>query len=156
MREERSDIAIENDTAKWFLNEQGDINGLYIGQFKFRCYLTPIQQINANREFREMLGNHQTMVPEHESFMAYALTQLKYRIIEAPPFWTSSIQTSGYPGDIPDENVLSKILDAAISSEIKYKKLLKHKKEEALIKAKEEAEKIIKKRNEDELDDQLD
>lgn len=148
MAEERSDIILEGNTAKWDLKVDGDINGTYTGEFRFRCFLTPLQQISANREYREMLGANMTMAPEHESFLAYCLTQLKYRVISSPPFWGSS----SVPGDVPDDNVLLAVLDAAISSETKFRGQIKKRKEEAIEKAKKAAERHFKQKDEDDLD----
>lgn len=139
--DERTDIAIENNTASWDINIVGDINGSYMGTFKFKCYLDPMEQIRANRDYREMIGPNPLGVPEHESFLAYALTQLKYRIVSAPPFWSS---TQGVGGNLPDENVISEVLNAAMDSEVKYRSQLKKRKEEALEKAKKAAEKMLR------------
>lgn len=147
----RSDIIIENNVASWDINLLGDINGTYVGTFKFRCYLTPTQQIAANREYRELIGPHPTFAPEHESFLAYALTQLKYRILSAPPFWNSVV--GGTPGDIPDENVLTAILDAAVSAETKYRGLLKKRTESAINRSKSILEKAMSGSGEEEVDD---
>lgn len=130
----RSDIIIEGNIASWDINALGDVYGTYVGTFKFRCYLTPTQQIAANREYRELIGPNPLHVPEHESFLAYALTQLKHRIISAPPFWASG--NGGMPGDIPDENVLTAVLSAAIDSEAKYRSILKKRTESAINRSK--------------------
>jgi hypothetical protein len=143
---ERPDILIDGSVATWELKIQGEIQGTYIGVFKFRCFLTPTQTLAAGREYRELLGPNPTMATEHESLLAYSLSQLKYRIIEAPPFWTASMTT---PGDVPDENVISAVLDAAIGAEIKYKKQMKSRTLEAIEKAKKAAEKMLKQQDED-------
>lgn len=157
----RADILIEGDNAIWHLHDEGLIKGTYIGTFKFRCYLSPTHQIAANREYRELLGPNPALADQHETFLAYALTQLKYRVLESPPFWTS-LSASTFNGDIPDDNILSLILDAAISSELKYKSLLKKKKEDALNRAKKALEKTLmsspnrkKEQSEDEIDEEL-
>ncbi len=141
--EKKYDIRIDGNVATWELNKVGAINGTYIGTFKFRCYLTPMQKIAAGKEERDLLGSNIALAPEHERFMAYSLTQLKYRIIQSPPFWTSA-NTSSMEGDLPDEEIISEILDAAISAEIQYKKELKEKKEKAIERAKSSAEAIEK------------
>lgn len=150
---ERLDIIVEGNTATWEMNATGDINGTYMGTFRFRCYLTPTQQIAANREMREMLGPQMTMAPEHETFLAYSLTQLKYRIISSPPFWTASLQNGMISGDIPDENVINEVLTAAIDAEIKYKQQLKKRKDEALQKAKQAAERMLNAQDEEGTDE---
>lgn len=151
----RSDIIIEGHQAKFNLAALGAINGTYTGEFIFRCILTPSQKIAANREYREMLGANPTLAGEHETFLAYALSQLKYRVISAPPFWTSTLQINGIAGDIPDEEIITQILDAAIHAQLKYKHELEKRKMELIERAKTAAEKILAGRDEDDdLDDE--
>lgn len=146
---DRSDIILEGNTASWDINLSGEVQGTYIGTFRFKCFLTPTQRLAASREYRELLGPSPTVALEHDDNMAFALTQLKYRVITAPPFWTSSVQTSSMPGDLPDENIIMAVLDAAIGAELKYKKQLKQKTIDALEKAKKAAEKLLKQQEED-------
>jgi hypothetical protein len=147
--EERTDIVIEGNTATWEIRLDGDINGTYMGQFRFKCFLSPTQKLAASREYRQLLGENPTLALTHEDNLAYALSQLKHRVISAPPFWTSTAQQSGMSGDIPDENVIMAVLDAAIGSELKYMTHLKKKKEEAIGRAKKAAERIIEQRDEE-------
>lgn len=154
MSKERLDIIIEGNTASWEMKVDGEIQGTYSGTFRFRCFLTPTQQIAANREYRELLGPQMTMAAEHESFLAYALTQLKYRIVTAPPFWSSTLQTSAISGDVPDENVITAVLDAAVAAEIKYKSQLKQRKLDAIEQARKAAEKILEGKKDDTEEDE--
>jgi hypothetical protein len=148
-KEERPDILIDGNIATWELKMEGDIQGTYTGIFKFKCFLTPTQQLTAGREYRELLGSNPTLATEHESLLAYALSQLKQRVIQSPPFWNSSLNTSAFAGDVPDENVISAILDAAIGAELKYKKQLKAKRLQAIDKAKKAAERMLKKQEQE-------
>lgn len=155
---ERTDLIIDGVTASWDMRLDGDIQGTYVGAFKFKCYLTPLQQIAANREYRELMGPNPTYASEHESFLAYSLTQLKHRIISAPPFWASQNPAS-FAGDIADENIISAVLDAALSSELKYKSQLKKKRLDALERAQAATEKLMEveedgNEDEDESEDQ--
>lgn len=146
---ERSDIIIEGNTATWEIKLEGDINGTYLGNFRFRCYLTPTQRLAASREYRELLGANPTLAETHIDNLAFALTQLKYRIISAPPFWTSSLSTTNMSGDLPDENIIQATLDAAISAELKYKAQIKVKRSDAIQKAKKAAERLLQARDEE-------
>ena len=137
---DQSDILIEGSTATWEMNLDGSVLGTHRGRFKFKCYLTPTEIIAAGRSYRELLGTNPALASEHESFLAYALTQLKYRIIEAPPFWATS--KDGIQGDLPDTEIVSAVLDAAISAELKFKGQLAKRKKDALDKAIKEAEKL--------------
>jgi len=152
---ERADLIIEGNTATWNMRLEGDINGVYAGAFRFKCYLSPLQQIAANREYREILGPNPTFASEHESFLAYALTQLKYRVISSPPFWDSQSPAT-LAGDIADENIISAVLDAALGSEIKYKSQMKKKKLDAIARAKAATEKAMAGDDDDESDEDED
>lgn len=149
---ERSDIIIEGNTATWDLRLDGLINGTYMGAFRFKCYLSPLEQIAASREYREILGPNPFAAEQHETFLAYALTQLKYRIIASPPFWTSA-NPAKLSGDIPDENIISAVLDASLGAEMKYKSQLKKKKLEAVVRGKASVQKAMTDGDEEEEDE---
>ena len=152
---ERSDIKLEGDVAVWEMKVDGSIKGTYMGVFRFRCYLTPLQQIAAGREERELLGPNLALATEHERFLAYALCQLKYRIISAPPFWASANPSGSLAGDLADEEIVASILDAATHAELKYKKQLMKRKDSAVDRAKEMNDAIIEKQKEDsEIEDE--
>lgn len=146
----RADITIEGHQAKFNLAAHGAINGTYAGEFTFRCFLSPTQQIAANRMYREMLGTNPTLAGEHETFLAYALSQLKYRVLSAPPFWTATEQINGIAGDILDEEIITQVLDAAVHAQLKYKHELEKKKMELIERARQQAEKILNNQEDDE------
>jgi hypothetical protein len=141
--DKRDDIKIEGDVATWDISAVGNIKGTYIGTFKFRCFLTPLQQISAGREERALVGENFAFAPEHERFMAYALTQLKYRILSAPPFWASANPNGNIQGDLPDTEIVSLVLGSAIDAEVKYKNEIKYRKEAAIERAKKANDTII-------------
>lgn len=145
----RQDIIIQGTQATWEMNLTGEINGTYTGSFVFRCFLTPTQRLAAGREYRELLGNHPTLAEPHEDNLAFSLCQLKYRIISAPPFWTSTLQANNMAGDLPDENIIDSVLESAIAAELKYKAQLKNKKKDAIERAKKAAERLLKLRDEE-------
>lgn len=151
----RSDIIIEGNTATWDMNLDGDIHGTYRGSFKFRCYIDPMQQMSADRERRELLGVNPFAADEHVSLLAYALPQLKYRIISAPPFWASQ-NPAAYQGNIADDNVIVAVLNTAIDAEIKYKAQLKKKKLDAVERAKAATEKRMTETEDEDEDDSED
>jgi len=138
---DRADIVIENNVATWTLKAEGAINGTYMGTFKFKVYMLPSEVVAAGRERRELLGENAIIASEKERFYAYALPQLKYRVISGPPFWTAA--PGAYSGDIPDEEVMGLILDAALGAELKFKHELNKRKTDAIEKAKAAAEKIL-------------
>lgn len=148
---ERSDIILDGSTATWEIQVDGEIQGTYMGTFKFKCVLTPLQKIAANREYRELLGPHMTMAPEHESNLAFALTQLKHRIVSAPPFWGTGGSLSG---DLPDTNVIMAVLDAAVAAELKYAFHMRNKKTDAIQKARAAAERMLAAKDEAESEEE--
>lgn len=141
--ENKFDIVLKGNVGLWEISEIGDILGTYTGQFEFRTYLTPTQKLAASRLYRELLGPNPSIALQSDDDNAFALAQLKYRVVSAPPFWASSVSTAGIPGDLPDSTVLLKILDAAVATELKYKEHMKEKRIEALKKAKEVAERLL-------------
>ena len=119
---DNNDIVLNGSTATWtLLPTQGEVLGTYAGTFQFKCYLTPIQTLEAGREFRSFLGSFSGQATETESNISFALSQLKFRVISAPPFWESTKPETGYAGNIPDLNILSTILDASIRAEDMFK-----------------------------------
>lgn len=144
----RKDIVIEGNTATWDITSNGAILGLYTGSFKFKCYLMPSDRLAAGRLYRDLLGANPTLALKHEEDLAFTLSQLRFRVISGPPFW----QTSNDGGELPDENVLDNILEAAVASELKYFAQLQEKKEAAIVQAK----KAVQKRMNDQKDDEDD
>jgi hypothetical protein len=134
-----NDLQLVGTQATWTMRKEGFLSGTYTGTFTFRCYLTPLQKISAGREQRQLLGESRTWIEtpeyERESFLAYALTQLKYRIISSPPWWAVAGVNKSHEGDIPDEEVIEEVLNAAMRSQLKYEKTLQERKENALKRA---------------------
>lgn len=143
---ERDDLLIEGNTATWNIAEPGIIQGLYTGTFRFKCFPTPSERLASGRVYRELLGSHASLAQKYEDDLAFALAQLKYRVLEGPPFWNSSLNTSGIAGDIPDVDVLFIIFEAAMSSENKYLAQLEKRKLDAVKNAKLAAEALLAKK----------
>lgn len=139
----RSDITIEGNVASWSISSIGNINGKYIGKFLFKCYLTPTEKIAAGRTYRELLGANPSLVSIAEDNLAYSLSQLRYRIISSPPFWSSAVGPSGFEGDLPDENIITEVLEAAGDAELKFFAQLMKNKEETVKQAKQAAEQLL-------------
>lgn len=151
---DRSDIIIEGNTARWDMRLEGDILGTYTGSFRFKCYLLPTEKLAAGRQYRELLGPNPTIALEHEDSLAFTLSQLKQRVLSAPPFWTSTMQGNGIAGDLPDEKIINAVLETAIAAEFKYAAQVQAKKIEAIDKAKKAAEKMLKGQDEEEAEDE--
>lgn len=139
----RTDLTIEGNTAIWNISSSGIIQGTYTGAFRFKCYLTPTEKLAAGREYRELLGPSASSAFRNEDNLAFSLSQLKYRIISAPPFWSSATGINGLQGDIPDESIIDVVLEAAGAAELKFLAQLHKNKEKTIKKAKEVAEQLL-------------
>lgn len=116
------DIIIDGSHATWVMPRMdGNLGGTYTGRFVFKCFLLPTATLQAAREYRDLLGSLAVQATDAESDLAFALTQLKHRIISSPPFWSSTLQESGIAGNIGDLNVIASVLDAALRAESQFK-----------------------------------
>jgi hypothetical protein len=143
--ETNTDITIDGYEASWAMPRLEGELGTYTGVFKFKCYLNPISQLQAGRDYRELLGSLAAQATDGEANLAFALTQLKHRIVSAPPFWTSTAQDDGgIQGNIGDINVILAVLDAAIRSEQLFKDKIAKEREALLNRSIKVAEKIVR------------
>ena len=140
-----TDIILEGSQATWkMLPTVGDLGGTYTGTFVFRCFLSPLEQLQAGREYRELLGGLGGQASESESSLSFALTQLKHRVIKSPPFWSSTLQDSGIAGNVGDLNIISMVLDASIRSESLFKARIQKERESLLDRSIKVAEEKLK------------
>ena len=106
-------------TAEFNINMVGDITkNTYLGKFKVKCILSPLESIEADREYRNLLGNDSISTNDTIRFLALSLTQLKFRLIEYPPFWDNKILGGSH---IKDNNIISEIFDKALEAQELYK-----------------------------------
>lgn len=111
-------MQIEGSEAKFDVNIVGNITKeSYLGKFKVKCLLSPLEEIEADKIYRELLGNNFQLAEDRVKQKAFALAQLQVRVIEEPPFWKHDIIGGG---DIPDDNVLLDVLELAITAQEKY------------------------------------
>jgi len=137
------DIIINLDgTAEFFIDTEDEFKQTVRGKFIVKCYLSPIENIKADRFFRQLLGEHLEHANKNARDSAFALSQLKYRIIKHPPFWAGE--------EIDGENVgikvLIEIMNKALESQELYIEQAKketQEKEKTLTK-KIEKEEIVK------------
>lgn len=144
---EEKDVSIDSEgNGSWSINMTGPIGGTYQGLFKFRSVLSPIQLIEADRDYRDLLGKNSEFAATHVENLAYTITQLAQRVIKAPPFWSDG--SSRYPGSqIRDIEVIQAVYEASIVAETKFRAQLKEKHKESIdrlkktIEAQEQSEK---------------
>lgn len=111
-------MQIEGSEAKFDIAIDGNITKqTYIGKFKVKCLLSPLEEIEADKIYRELLGNNYHLSEDIIKQKAFALAQLKVRIIEYPPFWENDYIGGGH---LPDSNVLMEVLDKAIEAQEKF------------------------------------
>lgn len=113
-------IRIEGSEAKFDVNILGNITKQsYIGTFKVKCLLSPLEDIEADKLYRDLLGNNFHLADKAVKDKALALAQLKVRVLEAPPFWENEYIGGGH---ISDSNVILDVIDLAIQAQEEYVK----------------------------------
>lgn len=111
-------MQIEGSEAKFEINIIGRFTKeTYIGKFKVKCLLSPLEEIEADKIYRELLGNNYHLSDEIIKQKAFALAQLKLRVIDCPPFWVNDYIGGGH---VSDSNVILEVLDKAIEAQEKY------------------------------------
>jgi len=146
-----ADISIKNHEATFELDVLGEIGGSYKGTFQFRLNLTPMQEIQADKDYRQLLGDNPNDAPTKIKNLAYIITQLKQRVIQAPPFWYHE-STQFHGSHIKDSIVLETVFQAAILAQEKYMTILTEKQLEATKRLKT----VLEKRSEEnKINDEL-
>lgn len=105
-------------TVTFSINVVGKLSkDTYMGTFKVKCLLSPLEDIAADKRYRDLLGDNSHLAQEHIRQQAFALSQLEQRIIDMPPFWENNTLGGGH---IKDVNVVLFVLDQAIEAQEKY------------------------------------
>jgi len=89
-------------------------NQTYLGTFKVKCLLSPMEQIKADKLYRDILGSNAHLTSNHVASLAYAASQLHIRIVEHPAFWEGESIGGSH---IVDENVILDVIDKAIEAQ---------------------------------------
>ena len=111
----------EESFKTFHINTVGEKTGQsYIGTFKVQCVMSPMDIIEADKLYRYMLGENMAWASQQAQNFALAFSQLKYRIVEAPPFWENDTNIAG--SHIRDYNVIVEIFDQALFAEENYVK----------------------------------
>lgn len=107
-------MRIEDGYGIFDINLVGEhTNNTYMGNFRCKCLLSPMEQIKADKMYRDLLGNNSHLASNHVSQLCYALSQLRFRLVEYPPFW----EGSGILGShIEDEAVILSVLENALEA----------------------------------------
>lgn len=144
-------LTLNTDSATYLLDTIAPVQGLYKGTFKFKLSMTPIMEINSDREYRSLLGNptNTDMIPIKVLNMAFIISQLKYRILESPPFW----QMTDDGKNIEDYSILEELLEASIEAQKQHSTMLNEKHAKSL---KRLEKKIDEKQKEKQINKELD
>ena len=115
------DIDFYRGTASFFVDIIAAADkSTYKGTFKVKCVLSPLEYIQSDAKYRELLGKtNPQFASEYVSQLAYALAQLRYRIIESPAWYKNEI--NGLDGSNVDDKILLHIFDRAVQSEEEYR-----------------------------------
>jgi hypothetical protein len=118
-------------TATFRVNlEASSDKSTYKGMFKVKCVLSPLEYISSDAFYRELLGKHNPQfASEYVSQLCYALSQLKYRVIDAPDWFYN--KETGISGSSIDDNILLFVLDKAVEIESEYREGMEKKYKEA-------------------------
>ena len=111
-------ISLNGSKASFELNLVGQrTKQTYMGTFVCKCVLNPIEEVRADSLYREFLGNvNAHLASPRITDIAFALAQLKYRLVEFPQFWKSE----GINGSDVDENVLITVLNICFEAQTLY------------------------------------
>jgi hypothetical protein len=112
-------MRLEKDgTAIFEINDIGDdTNQTYLGTFRVKCVLSPLEFISSDKTRRELLGLHQEFAIEHTKNLALALAQLQYRVMESPAFWKNKTIDGGHV----DDNIILLVFERAIEAQTLFK-----------------------------------
>lgn len=135
--EYKVDIDVDNAISTFRIDLVGiNTQESYKGVFKVKCLLTPYDTIAADKLYRDLIGGKISEAHPHATSLAFALSQLKYRVIKYPPFWKNTQLLGSH---IVDHNILMEVINIALYSQQEF---LKMKKDEALRIEKELTDKI--------------
>lgn len=108
--------------SKAFFDYQGvgnKTNSTFMGEFCVKCVLSPLDYLRADRLYRELLGSTSPHLASKDAQnYSFALSQLKYRVIESPPFFKNKELDGGHL----DANVLVDLINLTIDAEAEYKR----------------------------------
>jgi hypothetical protein len=130
--EQKNDIDFHMGTATFHISmEAAASKTKYQGLFKVKCVLDPLEYIQSDSMYRKLLGDtNPQFASDYVSQLCYALSQLKYRIIDCPAWFKN--QETGVNGSNIDDSILLYVLDKAVECESDYREGMKEKYEQAM------------------------
>jgi hypothetical protein len=139
MNDKNIQIDYNMGTATFLINEEGSASKTtYKGVFKVKCVMSPLEYINSDALYRELLGKvNPQLASKYISELCYTISQLKYRVMDVPSWYKNT--STGIDGSHIDDNVLFSILDKATEAEMEYRRGI----EEKYKKARDEVKKAV-------------
>lgn len=115
-------MIIEGSTAVFDIAIQDDLTmETYIGNFKVKCFLSPLEVIRADRIYRELIGSvNSVMAGDTAQNYAFAISQLSVRIINCPDFFKNPNAPDLFGSHTPDK-VLIGVLNSSIDAETHFR-----------------------------------
>lgn len=103
-------------------------NESYIGTFVVKSFLTPLDEIKANRLYRDLLGTiDPVLVPKEIQDLAFVISQLNTRVVKYPSFFKNP--DSIYNGGHLNPKILFSILERCIDIQDEFVKEQKEKRD---------------------------
>ena len=88
----------------------------YLGEFKTKCILSIGDEIEADKAYRNLLGENLIYATQEIKELAFALAQLQVRVVESPFFWNELKQGS----QCEDRNLIFEVLNKSIEGQAKF------------------------------------
>ena len=106
--------------AEFDINEIGERSKTtFMGTFKVKCVLSPLDMLKMVRLYRDLIvTTNPHLASQTIENIAFALSQLKFRVVESPEFWKNTEIDGGHV----DQNVVIEIINLAINAEEEFNK----------------------------------
>ena len=111
-------MRIEDGYGIFDINLVGNsTNQTYMGTFKVKCLLSPIEQIKSDKLYRDLLGTNSHLASNHVAQLAYALSELHTRVVESPAFWSEGELGGSH---LKDTEVILDVLENALEAQANF------------------------------------
>lgn len=123
----------------------------YMGTFKVKCILSPMDLIRVDKMYRELLGDHLHFADKSARYSAFAFSQLHFRVLEAPEWFNEGV----IKGEkIKDSNTIVELLNKCLEVEEKYIEEKKKQQEEMENKLKKSLQDRTIKKEEEKIEEE--
>jgi len=114
-----SDVKLDGSLAEFHFDGIGKNSGeSFSGDFTVKCYLNPIEVLKSDRLYRDLMGATSPHLASSEAQnFAFALSQLKFRMVKSPAGWKNTEIDGGHL----DDNIVVGVLNKAIEAQMLYK-----------------------------------